>query len=176
MLRTRLLRSRQAADRRTQCCICWRLRVKRRLTQDDDFQKVSERTPVLADFEALGSFCSRGYASRGRDRLLAQRLLQGKLLHENAKTVTGASIGAEAAKAKETPGQEVIARLDKPLKKTGGLVILKGNIAPEGCVAKISGHERLNSVARRGFSVGRRGDGGGHGKENSGWRRRRHSQ
>jgi len=111
--------------------------------QIDDFQKVSERTPVLADLKPSGRFVAADMHRAGGIGLLAQRLLQGKLLHENAKTVTGASIGAEAAKAKETPGQEVIARLDKPLKKTGGLVILKGNIAPEGCVAKISGHERL---------------------------------
>src|SRR5579872_1988235 len=111
--------------------------------QIDDFEKVSERTPVLADLKPSGRFVAADMHRAGGIGLLAQRLLQGKLLHENAKTVTGASIGAEAAKAKETPGQEVIARLDKPLKKTGGLVILKGNIAPEGCVAKISGHERL---------------------------------
>jgi dihydroxy-acid dehydratase len=70
-------------------------------------------------------------------------LFQGDLLHASAKTVTGLSLGAECESAVETPDQEVIAPLDKPLKKTGGLVILKGNLAPEGCVAKISGHERL---------------------------------
>ena len=57
--------------------------------------------------------------------------------------MTGRSLGAESESAIETPGQEVIAPLERPLKKTGGLVILKGNLAPEGCVAKISGHERL---------------------------------
>jgi dihydroxy-acid dehydratase len=70
-------------------------------------------------------------------------LLKGKLLHPDALTVTGASLGEEAQRASETPGQEVIAPLDKPLKATGGLVVLKGNLAPEGCVTKISGHERL---------------------------------
>src|SRR6185312_13880856 len=80
----------------------------------------------------------------GGIRLLANRLLQAKKLHERAMTVTGKTIGEEAALAVETPDQEVIAPLDKPLKATGGLVILKGNIAPEGCVAKISGHERLS--------------------------------
>ena len=111
--------------------------------QIDDFQN-SQRTDAGAcGFEAFGSFCSRGHASRGRDRIAGAEAVARETASRKAKTVTGASIGAEAAKAKETPGQEVIARLDKPLKKTGGLVILKGNIAPEGCVAKISGHERL---------------------------------
>jgi dihydroxy-acid dehydratase len=76
-------------------------------------------------------------------RLLARRLLRGNHLHPAAKTVTGLSLEAESESAIETRGQEVIAPLEKPLKKTGGLVILKGNLAPEGCVAKISGHERL---------------------------------
>src|SRR5215469_8225439 len=80
----------------------------------------------------------------GGIRLLAQRLLRGKKLNESAMTVTGKTIGEEAAAAVETLDQEVIAPLDKPLKGTGGLVILHGNLAPEGCVAKISGHERLS--------------------------------
>jgi dihydroxy-acid dehydratase len=79
----------------------------------------------------------------GGIRLLARRLVHGKYLHESAETVTGKTIGAESESAVETPGQEVIVPLDRPLKATGGLVILKGNLAPEGCVAKISGHERL---------------------------------
>jgi dihydroxy-acid dehydratase len=75
--------------------------------------------------------------------LLAKRLLQGKYIDPSPITVSGNAIGVEAEKATETAGQEVIAPLNKPLKATGGLVILKGNLAPEGCVAKISGHERL---------------------------------
>ncbi len=109
----------------------------------DDFQAVSERTPLLADLKPSGRFVAADMHRAGGVRLLAQRLLQGKLLHPEAKTVTGLSLQAEAASAAEAPGQEVIASLEKPLKKTGGLVILKGNLAPEGCVAKISGHERL---------------------------------
>jgi dihydroxy-acid dehydratase len=80
----------------------------------------------------------------GGIRLLANRLLQSKKLHANAMTVTGKTIGEEAATAVETPDQEVIAPLDRPLKASGGLVILRGNLAPQGCVAKISGHERLS--------------------------------
>jgi len=109
----------------------------------DDFQTVSERTPLLADLKPSGRFVASDMHCAGGIGLLAKRLLQGKYLHSAAKTVTGLTIGAEAEKAVETPEQEVIAPLAKPLKATGGLVILKGNIAPEGCVAKISGHERL---------------------------------
>jgi dihydroxy-acid dehydratase len=109
----------------------------------DDFQTVSERTPLLADLKPSGRFVAADMHRAGGVRLLAKRLLSGKHLHPSAKTVTGKTISAEAENASETAGQEVIVPLDKPLKATGGLVILKGNLAPEGCVAKISGHERL---------------------------------
>jgi len=109
----------------------------------DDFQTVSERTPLLADLKPSGRFVATDMHRAGGIRLLARRLIRGKYLHEKAMTVTGLSISAEAESAVETPGQEVIVPLEKPLKATGGLVILKGNLAPEGCVAKISGHERL---------------------------------
>lgn len=109
----------------------------------DDFQEISERTPLLADLKPAGRFVAAEMHAAGGIGLLAKRLLDGKYLHPSAKTVTGLSIEAEARNATETPGQEVILPLDKPLKQTGGLVILKGNIAPEGCVIKISGHERL---------------------------------
>ncbi|HEX6802043.1 MAG TPA: dihydroxy-acid dehydratase [Terriglobales bacterium] len=110
----------------------------------DDFQKVSERTPLLCDLKPSGKYVATDMHRAGGIRLLANRLLRGKKLHENAITVTGKTIGEEAAGAVETPDQAVIAPLDKPLKTTGGLVILRGNLAPEGCVAKISGHERLS--------------------------------
>ena len=110
----------------------------------DDFQKVSERTPLLCDLKPFGRFVAADMHRAGGIGLLAKRLLHAKKLHERAITVTGKTIGEEAAAAVETPDQEVIAPLDRPLKATGGLVILKGNIAPEGCVAKISGHERLS--------------------------------
>jgi dihydroxy-acid dehydratase len=109
----------------------------------DDFQTISARTPLLADLKPSGRFVALDMHRAGGIRLLARRLLNGKYLHPSAKTVTGQSIGAETESAVETPGQEVIVPLDRPLKATGGLVILKGNLAPEGCVAKISGHERL---------------------------------
>jgi dihydroxy-acid dehydratase len=110
----------------------------------DDFQKVSERTPLLCDLKPSGRFVAADMHRAGGIRLLANRLLRGKKLNEGALTVTGRTIGEEAATAVETPDQEVIAPLDKPLKGTGGLVVLRGNLAPEGCVAKISGHERLS--------------------------------
>jgi len=109
----------------------------------DDFQTVSERTPFLTDLKPSGRFVAADMHRAGGIRLLAKRLVEGKYLHGSAKTVTGQTIADEAKSATETPGQEVIAPLSKPLKATGGLVILKGNLAPEGCVAKISGHERL---------------------------------
>ena len=110
----------------------------------DDFQTVSERTPLLADLKPAGRFVAADMHRAGGVGLLAQRLIQGGKLQVKTITVTGLDLGAEAESAHEAPGQEVIAVLDKPLKKTGGLVILHGNLAPEGCVAKISGHERLS--------------------------------
>ena len=111
--------------------------------QIHDFQTVSERTPLLADLKPSGRFVAADMHRAGGIRLLAKRLMQGNHLHGAAATVSGLTLSAEAESAKETSGQKVIAPLEKPLKKTGGLVVLKGNIAPEGCVAKISGHERL---------------------------------
>ncbi len=119
--------------------------------QIDDFQAISERTPLLADLKPSGRFVAADMHRAGGVRLLARRLQRGKHLDAAAMTVTGLTISSESESAVETPGQEVIVPLDKPLKATGGLVILKGNIAPEGCVAKISGHERLS---QRGAGAG----------------------
>jgi dihydroxy-acid dehydratase len=110
----------------------------------DDFQKISERTPLLADLKPSGRFVATDMHRAGGVRLLLSRLLQAGHINETALTVTGLTMSAEGKNSVETPGQEVIVPLDKPLKKTGGLVILHGNLAPEGCVAKISGHERLS--------------------------------
>jgi len=109
----------------------------------DDFQKVSERTPLLADLKPSGRYVATDVDKAGGIPVIAKRLLDGKCVDGATMTVTGKTFAEEASTAKETPGQPVIAPFDKPLKKTGGLVILKGNLAPEGCVAKISGHERL---------------------------------
>jgi dihydroxy-acid dehydratase len=108
-----------------------------------DFQKVSERTPLLADLKPAGKYVAADVDKAGGIPVIAKRLLDGKLATGTAMTVTGKTFAEEATAAVETPGQPVIAPLDRPLKKTGGLVILHGNLAPEGSVAKISGHERL---------------------------------
>ena len=109
----------------------------------DDFQTVSERTPLLADLKPSGKYVAADVDKAGGIPVIAKRLLDAKCADGSTLTVTGRTFADEANDAKETPGQPVIAPLDRPLKKTGGLVILKGNLAPEGCVAKISGHERL---------------------------------
>ena len=110
----------------------------------DDFQAVSERTPILADLKPSGRFVAADVHEAGGNRLLAKRLLELGLLHGSAISVSRRTIAEEAAVATETPSQAVIVPSDQPLKKSGGIVILRGNIAPEGCVAKISGHERLS--------------------------------
>jgi dihydroxy-acid dehydratase len=110
----------------------------------DDFQRVSERTPLLCDLKPSGKYVATDVDKAGGIPVIAKRLLDGKFVDGSTLTVTGKTFAEEANQAKETPGQPVIAALDHPLKKTGGIVILKGNLAPEGCVAKISGHERLN--------------------------------
>ena len=109
----------------------------------DDFQRVSERTPLLANLKPAGKFVAVDVDKAGGIPVIAKRLLDGKFVDGSTMTVTGRTFAEEAGAAVETPGQPVIAPLDHPLKKTGGLVILRGNIAPEGCVVKISGHERL---------------------------------
>lgn len=110
----------------------------------DDFQRISERTPILADLKPSGRFVAADVHAAGGIRVLASRLLGLGLLHGEAITVSGKTIAEEAATSREAPEQEVIVAANAPLKKSGGIVILRGNIAPEGCVAKISGHERLS--------------------------------
>jgi dihydroxy-acid dehydratase len=109
----------------------------------DDFQKISQRTPLLADLKPGGRFVAADMHRAGGVRLLVKRLLDGRCLHGHVPTVSGRSLLQEAQLAQETSGQIVIAPLARPLKATGGLVVLRGNLAPEGCVVKMSGHERL---------------------------------
>jgi len=108
----------------------------------DDFQRVSERTPLLADLKPAGKYVAADVDAAGGIPVIAKRLLDGKHVNGLAMTVTGKTFAEEANRAIETAGQTVIAPLTKPLKATGGLVIVKGNLAPEGGVVKMSGHER----------------------------------
>ncbi|HEV2425212.1 MAG TPA: dihydroxy-acid dehydratase [Terriglobia bacterium] len=109
----------------------------------DDFDRISARTPILADLKPAGRYMAVDLHKAGGIPLVAWRMLEGGLLHGEAKTVTGRTLGEEARKAVETPGQNVVRSAANPLKSSGGLVILKGNLAPEGAVVKVSGHERL---------------------------------
>jgi dihydroxy-acid dehydratase len=106
----------------------------------DDFQRISDRVPVIADLKPGGRFVATDLFEAGGIALVARRLLEANLLHSNALTVTGKTIGDEASTAVETPDQEVVRPATNPLKSSGGLVILKGNLAAEGCVLKVAGH------------------------------------
>jgi dihydroxy-acid dehydratase len=105
----------------------------------DDVDRISARVPLLADLKPGGRFVATDLHRAGGVPLVARRLFEGGFLQGDAITVTGRSIGDHAAEAKETPAQEVVRPLDNPLKPTGGLVILKGNLAPEGAVVKVAG-------------------------------------
>jgi len=111
--------------------------------QIEDFDPVSARTPLIADLKPGGRFVASDLYHAGGVALVAKRLKDAGLLHNDCVTVTGRSIGAEADAARETPGQQVVRSLNAPIKPNGGLVILKGNLAPEGCVIKIAGYDRL---------------------------------
>jgi dihydroxy-acid dehydratase len=109
----------------------------------EDFDDISSRTPVLADMKPGGRFTAPDMERAGGMRLLAKRLFDAGLLHDGM-TVTGRTLFEEVKDAQETPGQKVIHTLEKPLKPTGGFAILYGSLAPEGCVVKLAGHERLD--------------------------------
>ena len=106
----------------------------------DDFDRISARTPLLADMKPWGRFTAPDLDRAGGIRLVLKRLLEAGVLHGDAHTVTGRTIGEEAAAAVETAGQEVVRPLAAPLAPAGGLAILRGSLAPEGCVLKVAGH------------------------------------
>jgi dihydroxy-acid dehydratase len=110
----------------------------------DDFDRISAKTPILADLKPGGRFVATDLYAAGGTPLVAKRMLEAGLLRGECVTVTGKTIAEEAAQAKETAGQEVVRSKSNPLKPTGGLVILKGNLAAEGCVIKVAGHNTLN--------------------------------
>jgi len=110
----------------------------------DDFDHISSRVPILADLKPGGRFVATDLYAAGGTALVAKRLLEGRFLDRECLTVTGRTIAEEATAAKEAAGQEVVRKLDAPLKPTGGLVILRGNLAPEGCVIKVAGHNLQN--------------------------------
>ena len=109
----------------------------------DDFDSISSRTPLIADLKPGGRFVANDLYKAGGIQLVAKRLLDGGLIHGDALTVSGGTLAEAAQITQETAGQEVVRPLSNPLKPTGGLVILKGNLAPEGCVVKVAGHERM---------------------------------
>jgi dihydroxy-acid dehydratase len=108
----------------------------------DDFDRISSRTPLLADLKPSGRFVATDLYLAGGVRLIAKRLIEGGMADGNALTVSGRTLAEEAADAQEAEGQQVVRSLDDPLKPTGGLAILRGNLAPDGCVVKLSSFGR----------------------------------
>jgi dihydroxy-acid dehydratase len=109
----------------------------------DDFDRVSERTPIIADLKPGGRYTAVDLDRAGGTRFFGKRLLDAGLIDGSQLTVTGKSLAEELEGAEEDEGQDVIAPVERPLRSSGGLVILKGNIAPEGCVVKVAGYTRL---------------------------------
>jgi dihydroxy-acid dehydratase len=109
----------------------------------DEFDRIAERTPVVADIKPGGRFVATDLHAAGGVALVARELLKAGLVYGDAPNVDGRSLAEVATAVVETPGQEVVVPIETPLKPTGGLAILRGNLAPEGCVVKLAGHERL---------------------------------
>ena len=109
----------------------------------DDFDRINRKVPLLGDLKPGGRFTAVDLFTAGGTTLVAKRMMDAGILHAHQPTVSGRTIGEEAALARESPGQEVLRSLSNPIKRTGGLVILKGNLAPEGCVVKVAGHSMM---------------------------------
>ncbi|MGD0802099.1 MAG: dihydroxy-acid dehydratase [Terracidiphilus sp.] len=110
----------------------------------DDFDAISKRTPYICSLTPAGKFVASDYQAAGGSRLLAKRLIDAKFADGSTLTISGKTLAEEAALAEETAGQQVIGTFEKPIKPNGGLVILKGNLAPEGCVMKIAAADRFS--------------------------------
>jgi dihydroxy-acid dehydratase len=108
----------------------------------DDFDEISRRTPLICDMMPGGKYAAADLDDAGGTPLVAKRLIEGGKLKGDLLTASGVTFAEEVTIAKETPGQDVVVTVDNPIKETGGLVILKGNIAPDGCVVKLFGYER----------------------------------
>jgi dihydroxy-acid dehydratase len=108
----------------------------------DDFDEISRRTPLICDLMPGGRYAAADLDKAGGTPLVAQRLIAGGKLRGELLTASGVTFAEEAKDARETPGQDVVVTVEKPLKDSGGLVILKGNIAPDGAVVKLFGYER----------------------------------
>jgi dihydroxy-acid dehydratase len=108
----------------------------------DDFDVIAARTPIIASLKPGGDYVATDMHRAGGSALLARELAKKGLIHTDAATVDGRTMGEIAAEARESPGQKVVVPVDNPLKPTGGLAILRGNLAPDACVVKLAGHER----------------------------------
>src|SRR4029453_13066965 len=108
----------------------------------DDFDPIGRRTPLWADLQPGGKYTAVDLGRAGGTAVVAKPLADAGLVDRNAVPVTGRTFAEEAARGRETPGQDVVWPLDRPIKPTGGLVILKGSLAPDGCVVKVAGHGR----------------------------------
>jgi len=112
----------------------------------DDFERISRRTPLMADLKPSGNFVATDLYKAGGVGVIAKRLAEAGVLHSDALTVTGRTVGEEAAATEETPGQVVVRPTSDPIKDEGGFAVLRGNLAPDGCVVKLAGTERLTQT------------------------------
>jgi dihydroxy-acid dehydratase len=110
----------------------------------DDFDVIAARTPIVASLKPGGSYVATDIFDAGGVALVARELARRDLIHAGAMTVDGRTLGEIADQVIETPGQPVVVSIDTPIKPTGGLAVLRGNLSPEGCVVKLAGHERLS--------------------------------
>jgi dihydroxy-acid dehydratase len=112
----------------------------------DDFRPICDRTPVLVDLKPGGRFVAVDVDKAGGIPVIAKRLLDGGYVDGSVLTCTGRTYAEEASEARETPGQEVVLQLDRPLKPRGGITVLRGSLAPEGCIIKLAGHDKMTHV------------------------------
>jgi dihydroxy-acid dehydratase len=110
----------------------------------DDFDRIAGRTPIVASLKPGGEFVATDIFDAGGVALVARELAKRELVHVGARTVDGRTLGEIADQVVETPGQPVVVSIDRPIKPSGGLAVLRGNLSPDGCVVKLAGHERLS--------------------------------